>query len=256
MEREGGAFDSKTLSTGFPKLDKILGGGLLPDSNVLVVYDTYSMGWLLPFVVLRERVRMGDFGVIMNTVFPLSALNIELKPIGLDIINEGRNGNLAIIDIFASLYGVNYREDFVFVDRSFDAQTFVPKYTSIYSRILKEKIGERRPLGLDVTLDGLACILGEEKTVRLYQYFMALKEKARVEEKRKRPVNFFLLNRGRVSEKFISWISLYSQYVLEFHSEPGKSSETMFVRKSPLGDFEPLEGKHTFRIRKGKIEIE
>jgi hypothetical protein len=76
-----------------------------------------------------------------------------------------------------------------------------------------------------------------------------------VEEKRKRPVNFFLLNRDRVSEKFISWIALYSQYVLEFHSEPGKSSETMFVRKSPLGDFEPLEGRHTFRIRRGKIEI-
>ncbi len=255
MESEVPSPDNEILSTGFPRLDGILGGGLLPDSNVLVVYSTYSMGWLLPFIVLRERVGMGDFGVIMNTVFPLSALNIELKPVGLDIMTEGRNGNLSIIDIFASLHGVDYGENFVFVDRSIDAQTFVPKYSSIYSRILKEKIDGRRPLGLDVTLDGLALVLGEEKTVRLYQHFMALKEKARVEEKRKRPVNFFLLNRDRVSEKFTSWIALYSQYVLEFQSEPGKSSETLFVRKSPLGDFEPLEGKHTFRIRKGEIEI-
>ncbi|WP_342764666.1 hypothetical protein [Thermococcus sp. Bubb.Bath] len=134
MEREGLAFDDKTLSTGFPKLDEILGGGLLPDSNVLVVYSTYSMGWLLPFAVLRERIKLGDFGVIMNTVFPFSALNIELKPIGLDIIIEGGNRNLAIIDIFASIHGVDYGEDFVLVDKSIDAQTFVPKYISLYSK--------------------------------------------------------------------------------------------------------------------------
>ncbi|MBP1911557.1 RAD55 family ATPase [Thermococcus stetteri] len=244
------------LSTGIPILDDALGGGLLEDSNLLIIYDTYSNGWTLAFEILRNRIKEGDFGVIIDSVLPFTPFKMELGLINFDIEEAGRKGDLAIVDIFSSLYGVEYPLDFVYTDRSMDTSTFIPKYNSLYRVIFRDKIKDRRPVGVDFTVDGLAFLFGEDNFIRMFQNLIALKEKARITEKRKRPVNIFLLNKGRASERLISWISVYSQYVIEFCSSSKTFREKMVIRKSPLPDFKPKEGGYTFWIKEGEIHIE
>ncbi|ASJ02080.1 hypothetical protein A3L09_01765 [Thermococcus profundus] len=244
------------LSTGIPILDEALGGGLLEDSNLLIVYDTYSNGWALAFEMLRNRIGEGDFGVIINSVMPFTPLKMELGLIELDIEEEGRKNNLAIVDIFSSFYGIDYPLDFVYVAKNMDTSTFMPKYSSLYRRLLTERIKDRRPIGVDFTVDGLAFLFGEDNFIRMFQNLIALKEKARISEKRKRPINIFLLNRGRASERLTAWMSAYSQYVIEFCSSPNSMSERMVIRKSPLPGFRPRDGGYSFQVEGGRIYIE
>ncbi|WP_010479336.1 RAD55 family ATPase [Thermococcus zilligii] len=246
----------EVLSTGIPVLDEALGGGLLEDSNLLITYNTYSNGWALAFEILRNRIGEGDFGVILDHVLPLTPLKMKLGMLNFDVEKEGRAGNLAIVDVFSSFHKVDYGEDYVYTDSTLDSATFLPKYLHLYRRILKERIQERRPIGISATVDGLAFLLGEESTIKLFQSLMALKERARMEEKRKRPVNIFLLNRGRASDRLVSWIALYSQYVIEFCSSADSMKEKMVIRKSPLPDFKPREGGYRFWIERGRVIIE
>ena len=246
----------KLLETGIPILDEALGGGLIEDSNFLVVYDTYSNGWALAFEIMRNRMEMGDFGVIIDSVLPVTPLKMELRMLKFDVKKEGRAGNLAILDIFSSFHRLKYEEDYVYTDPTLDSATFLPKYLHLYRRILKERIRDRRPIGIDVTVDSLAFLLGEENTIKLFQNLMALKEKAKMEEKRKRPINIFLLNKGRASDRLVAWIALYSQYAVEFCSSSKSLWERMIIRKSPLPDFKPRENGYSFSLKKGSIIIQ
>ena len=246
----------KVLKTGVPVLDEALGGGILEDTDLLIVYDTYSSGWALAFEIVRNRIAEGDFGVMINSVLPFSSLNVELGSVNFDLTEEGKRGNLVIIDMFASFYRIKYSEDFIYTDETMDASTFLPKYSHLYRRVLAEKIKDRRPIGIDFTIDGMAFLLGEKNFIKIFQNLMAAKEKARLVEKRKRPVNIFLLNRDRISSEVISWIALYSQYVIEFFSSPDSTVEKMIVRKSPLPEFSPRDGGYSFRIEHGRIVIE
>ena len=243
------------LRTGIRAFDEALGGGLLEDSSLLITYDTYSKGWAVAFEIMRNRIAKGDFGVVINSVLPFSSLNIELGAINMDLSEEGRRGNLAIIDMFASFYKVKYTEDFIYTDESMDASVFMPKYQHLYRRLLAEKIRNRRPIGVDLTIDGMAFLLGEVNFIKIFQALMAAKERARLLERRKRPVNIFLLNRDRVSRELISWIALYSQYVVEFFSSEGSAEERMIIRKSPLPSFRPREGGYRFMVSGGSVEI-
>ena len=247
---------TSVLSTGIPLLDEALGGGLLEDSNLLIIYFTNSRGWALGFEILRRRIGMGDFGVILNTVLPMTPFRMELGAINLDVDELGKKGDLAVIDIFSSFYGIRYPEGYVYTDPTMDASTFLPKYSRLYRRVLKERIGDRRPVGLDVAVDGLAFLLGEKNFIRTFQRLMALKEHARISENRKRPLNIFLLNRSRASEELVSWMSLYSQYVIEFQPTEDPGEERLFIRGSPLPNFVPTGDGYVFRLVRGKVEIE
>ncbi|WP_297090409.1 hypothetical protein [Thermococcus sp.] len=242
------------LSTGIQVLDEALGGGLLEDSNLLIVYDRYSKGWALAFEILKNRIALGDFGVIIDSVLPFSALAMELKAVNFDVEAEGKGGNLAIVDLFSSFYGVEYSQGFIYTS-NMDPGTFLPKYERVYRRLLGERIGDRRPVGIDVTIDGLAFLLGTENFISTFQRLMAEKERARITERRKRPLNIFLLNKGRASEKLVSWVSLYSQYVIEFVSPDAPFEERMVIRKSPLPDFNPLKSQYRFRILGGRVVL-
>ena len=246
----------EVLSTGIPLLDKALGGGLLEDSNLLIVYDTYSKGWTLALEIMKRRIEMGDFGVLFDYVLPITPLRMELNAVEFDLDELGRNNDIAVVDIFSSLHGLEYPEDYVYTDPTMNADTFLPKYTKLYYRLLTEKIGDRRPVGIDITIDGFAFLLGENNFIRLFQRMIALKERARISEKRKRPLNIFLLNRSRASEELVSWMALYSQYVIEFQPTGDPSIEKMFIRKSPLPEFEPSVEGYVFRLTKGRVEIE
>lgn len=217
----------RLLSTGIKKLDRAIGGGILPNTNVLILNNTYSTGWAIAFEILKNRVQMEDFGVITNTAVPLSSLEIELIPVGVDIKVLGKRGNLAVIDIFGSLHRIRYNEDFVYSGNHFSVDTFVPKYSMLFDKVA-EKIGDRRVVRVDFTLDGFTFFLGERNTLRIFQKFIALSENEERES-----INIWILNRDRTSRKFLSWISLYAHYVLEVVSREG-IEERLYVRKSPL----------------------
>jgi len=240
------------INTKIPPLDEALGGGLVEDSILLITYDTYSQGWTLAFEILKRRIEEGDFGVIINSVVPLSMLNMELKRIGFDLFEEGEKGNLGIIDIFASFYGIKYRQPYIYYT-DMDQETYFPKFVALYRRMLKERIKDRRPIGIQVTADGFAFLIGEERELRNIQKNLATKENALLHEKRKRPINITLLNRDRASQRYLSWLSLYSQYQIEFRPQEGKLEEKMFIRKSPLPNFKPTT--RMFKLENGKISI-
>ncbi|WP_297510178.1 hypothetical protein [Thermococcus sp.] len=246
----------KVLSTGIPLLDEALGGGLLEDSNLLIIYDTYSRGWALGFEIMRRRIDMGDFGVILDSVLPITPLRMELGAINFDIDRLGNERKITVIDIFSSFHGLKYPEDYIYTDPTMDASTFLPKYDKLYKRVLRERIGDRRPVGIDVTVDGMAFLLGEKNFIRVFQRLMALKERARIAEKRKRPINILLLNKNRASEELVSWMALYSQYVIEFEPAESPGEDRLFVRGSPLPEFIPSEKGYIFRLIRGRVEIE
>jgi len=179
-------------------------------------------------------------------------LNLELKRINFDLNEKGENGDLGIIDIFASFYGINYQQPYVYYE-NMDRETYLPKFMNLYRKMLKERIKDRRPIGIQVTADGFAFLLGEEIELRNLQKNLAEKEKALLYEKRKRPINITLLNRDRVSSRYISWLSLYSQYQIDFSSQEGEVEEKMIVRKAPSPNFKPAT--YTFKIENGKIII-
>ncbi|NJE25653.1 hypothetical protein E3E22_03255 [Thermococcus sp. MV5] len=242
----------KLIKTNISSLDETLGGGLIEDSILLITYDTYSQGWTLGFEILRNRIKEGDFGVIINSVVPLSMLNLELKRIGFDLFEEGEKNRLGVIDIFASFYGIEYPQPYVFYEKM-DPETYLPKVMGIYRKMLKKQIKDRRPIGIQVTADGFAFLIGEEAEIRNLHKNLAAKENALIHEKRKRPINITLLNRDRVSQRFLSWISLYSQYQIDFSSQEGQVEEKMFIRKSPLPKFKPTT--RIFKLKNGRIKI-
>ncbi|MDK2782851.1 MAG: hypothetical protein PWQ32_440 [Thermococcaceae archaeon] len=242
----------EVIKTNIPKLDEAFGGGLLEDSILLITYDTYSQGWALAFEIIRNRIKEGDFGVIVNSVLPLSMLNMELKRVSFNIFEEGEKGNLGVIDVFASFYGIKYNQPYIYYT-DMDPETYFPKFVTLYRRLLEERIKDRRPIGIQLTADGFAFLLGEERELRNFQKNLAEKENALLHEKRKRPINIMLLNRDRVSNRYISWLSLYSQYQIDFSSQEGEVEEKMIVRKAPSPNFKPAT--YTFKIENGKIII-
>jgi len=245
----------EVLSTGIPLLDEALGGGFLEDSNLLIIYNTYSQGWALGFEILRRRIDMGDFGVILDSVLPITPLRMELGAINFNIDEFGSRNDLAVIDLFSSFHSLKYPEGYVYTDPTMNVDTFIPKYSQLYYRVLNERIGDRRPVGIDITVDGLAFLLGEKNFIRAFQRLMALKERAKISERRKRPLNILLLNKSRASEQLVSWMALYSQYVIEFQPTENPGVEKMFVRSSPLPDFEPSAEGYVFRLIRGRVEI-
>ncbi|ASJ05559.1 MULTISPECIES: P-loop NTPase family protein [Thermococcus] len=240
------------IKTGIDELDSMLGGGILDDSLVLVIYDTNSFGWVLGVEVFRSLVGRNGFGVVTNYSFPLSLLQKYGRMLGFDVKKLGESRDMAIIDVFSAVNGIISDLPFVYSPGEIDASTYLPKMVSVYYEILGE-IGERKPIGLTITLDGFAYLFGEESTMKLLQKNLVMKESARISEHRKRPVNIFLLNRDRVSERFISWISQYSEHIIEFSHGEAPGVEKMVVRKSLLPDFEPCTAE--FRFSRGKIRI-
>ena len=87
------------LSTGIKRLDDALGGGLLEDSIILIVYDTYSLGWGLGMKIMENRMKEGDFGVIINNSMPVTLMEMEFNGIGFDLRNYGESGDLDILDM-------------------------------------------------------------------------------------------------------------------------------------------------------------
>lgn len=242
----------KVFPTGISELDSMLGGGLLDDSVLLVTYDMHSFGWVLAVKVFKSLVDRNGFGVVTNYSLPYSLLAKYSGLAGFTLDDAGREGRLAIIDVFGAVNNVKIDRPYVFYPSGLDASTFLPKMVNMYYRIL-EHLGDRKPIGITIGIDGFASLFDEETVIRLFRRNMIMKERAKFTEERKRPINIMLLNKDRVSKSFISWISHYSEHIIDFEPTRKPGLERIIVRKSLLPEFEPSTAE--FVYSRGEIKI-
>jgi len=242
----------KVFPTGINELDSMLGGGLLDDSMMLVTYDMHSFGWVLAVEVFKALVDRGGFGVVTNYSLTYSLLSKYAGLAGFSIEDAGREKRLAIIDVFGAVNNVRMECPYIFYPSELDASTFLPKMVETYYRILK-LVGDRKPIGITIGVDGFASLFNEDTVIRLIRRNMILKEKAKFSEKRQRPINILLLNKDRVSKFFISWVSHYSEHIIDFEPTSKPGLERIIVRKSLLPDFEPSTAE--FVYSRGRIKI-
>jgi len=239
----------RVFKTGIPELDSMLGGGIIQDGVLLLIYGTGSYGWALGVEVFRRFLERDWFGVVTDYSFPFGLLCKYAYAVRFDIPSLGRSNRLAVIDIFDSVNGVPVNEDFVYSVGSVDGSTFLPKILALYRNLIA---GKKKRIGISITLDGFVGIFGEETGMKILQRNMALKESA-PRDSGEDILNVFLLNRDRVSSRFLAWISQYAEHIVEFQSLGRPGIERMLVRKSLLPEFEPVEA--LFRFRKERIEI-
>jgi hypothetical protein len=240
------------IKTGIKSLDDMLGGGILDDSVVLIIYDTYSLGWSLAIELFKGFLERDCFGVVTSYSLPLSMLEKYADMLGFDVEGQGEMSNLVVLDIFGAVNGIPPTRPFVRSPGSVDSSTFLPKVSALYYEVLRDA-GSRKPVGLTVALDGFATMFGEDSAMKLFQRNIAMKEMARASEDRPRPINLMLLNKDRVSKRFLSWMSHYSEHIIEFEPTDVPGREKLLVRKSLLPDFEP--GVAEFMFSRGKARV-
>ncbi len=216
-------------------MDHAVGGGIVRGSSLLVIYDSFSLGWAMPFKILKYQLSKGYLGVIINYNLPLPKLILRGKSVGLDIEEEGKKGNLIIIDVFGSKYDFHYPGDYIYRIEVFNPETYIPKLEHIYREIFK-KTSKTGVVEFVFSVDGMAFEIGEDRTVKLIKRLLSNKT-----INGRHLFSIYLLNRDRVSMEFLSWNIEFNDYVIEFLSERNdhEISEQMYVLKSPLFEFEP-----------------
>jgi len=237
----------RVFKTGIGFLDKMLGGGLIEGGSLLVVYNTGSHGWVLGVEVFKQFLLRGWYGVVTNYSLPYSLLKKYALSVRFPIESFGMEGKLAIVDVFGSVNDIRTDDPFVYSLGTVDGTTFLPKMVALYSTLIKDK---PQRIGISVTMDGFVEVFGEETGIRILKKNMAIKERY---SSANGAINVLLINRDRVSGRFLSWLSQYSEHIVEFRPTQRPGVETLYVIKSLLPDFEPSTG--VFRFKKGTIEI-
>ena len=239
----------KVFKTGINSLDEMLGGGIIEDGILLVVYNTGSYGWALGVEVFRAFLSRGWFGVITDYSLPFCLIKKYATAVRFAIQTLGRENRLAVIDVFGSVNGIQPKEPFVYSLGQIDGSTFLPKILALYKKMIE---GRPKRIGITVTVDGFVEIFGENTGMKILKRNMALKENF-PRSKGEEVLNIFLVNRDRVSPRFLSWLSQYAEHIVEFKPTSRPGVEEIRVVKSLLPDFEPSRG--IFKFKKGRVEI-
>ncbi|NJE06162.1 hypothetical protein E3E36_08415 [Thermococcus sp. M36] len=227
--------DMRVLTSGIGGIDQAVGGGVVRGSSMLFIYDSFSLGWMLPFMMMKHQISEGTFVVIINYNLPLHKLILRARSVEFDIEKEGKAGNLAVIDVFGSRYSYSYPGDYVYRIEGFNPETYIPKLEQIYREIFK-KVDKKNVMDFVFSLDGMAFELGEGRSIKLIRHLLS-----NGIINGRHLFSIYLLNRDRVSLEFLSWNIEFSDYILEFSSKRTDHEiiEHMYVLKSPLLKFEP-----------------
>jgi len=239
----------RVFKTGIDPLDRMLGGGLMDDGILLIVYDTGSYGWALGVEVFRRFLEAGWFGVVVDYSLPYSLLVKYGLAVGFPLEELGKEGKLAVVDVFGSVNGVEIDLPFVYSLGHVDSGTYLPKMLALYSKVVANR---PKRIGMTVTLDGFVEIFGEENAMRILKKNMAIRESAG-RPRHEGVLNIFLINRDRVTRRFLAWVSQFAEHIVKLSPSAWPGVEEIFVVKSLLPEFEPLSG--TFIYKKGRIEL-
>ena len=238
----------QVVTSGIDHIDAAIGGGIIKGSGFLVLYDSFSSGWTLPFRILKRQIDRGVLGVFINYNLPLSRLLLRARSAGLDIEAEGKRGNLFVIDVFGSKYGSsNGSGGYVYTIGGFNPETYIPKLEQIYEDMFS-RTDRTEAVDFLFSLDGMALELGEGLSIKLIRRLLS----NHVINGR-RLFSLYLLGVDRVSREFLSWNVEFSDYVIEFSSrkEGDGIYEEMYIIRSPLPQFEPRAYRYGVRFPGG-----
>lgn len=246
------------MPSGITLIDNLFKERFLPNSSITIIYDAFSLAWAISFAILANKLKEGAFGVILNYNMPIKKLFRLAEFVGLNLKEEVKKGNVAIIDVFGSRYGSRFDMKNIFYLDIVDPETINPKIELIYSE-LRPYFTNREIIRLVYTLDGVSLMFGENATLKLLNQTIASREKDAPNS-----ILILPLNRDIVSQRFVAWVTSISDYIIIGSSkieEEGLSERLHFI-KSPVEDFEPCtyrfwttKGRSVERLKVKKLNL-
>ena len=100
------------IITGIPGLDEIIGGGFPKGTNILVCGGSGTGKTIFCTQFLVEGIKKGEPGIFITLEERTSDLREEMLPLGWDLAEYERNGDLIIIDAASSRINLPSTEEF------------------------------------------------------------------------------------------------------------------------------------------------
>ena len=221
----------------YDELDEVMGGGLSQGSAMAILYDTYSFAQYFALHILAKRIKKGDLGIVSNYSYPIGRLIRGAQFAGLDLISEGKKGNLFVIDYFSSRYGIPPQHPFVYTfSGHVGEETLNPKTFLIYQEKVLPNLNDRLLVRVVYTLDGLAFFFGENTALKLLYFDLA-----KFMDMFPNSVTILLVNKDAVSKHFVARVVDISDYVIDFKSQVTKKGivEDVIISKALTPEFSP-----------------
>ncbi|NJE49529.1 hypothetical protein [Thermococcus sp. 9N3] len=235
-------------------INELIGGSMENGSVMSILYDAYSLGWVLGFEVFRALLDEGFFGVIHNYSLPVPRLVSRASFVGLNIPKLAKKDSLRIVDIFGSRYGIPPADSYVIKVDNPSEDTLTPKIEKVYRDVIYPISGGRGIIKLIYTLDGAVIMFGERPTLRLLNSEVAFLARESVS---RRISTILLLNTDVVSERLVAWVSSISDTMVAFRSSIREDTlvERMLILKTPSPSFEPTTYEFRLSTRNGKVHL-
>ncbi|ASJ00975.1 hypothetical protein [Thermococcus gorgonarius] len=229
---------------------------ITPGTTVSFIYETYSMSWELPLVLIKYHIENGNAAVISNYSRPVGHLFRDLKILGMNVKEVIKEDRLFIIDVFGSRHRIIEGGKNIFYLDSVEPETLNPKIWRIYEENIIPRIKDKWLLRVIYPLHGVVHFAGEEPTIKIMsqviaKYSLNLPNSTMV----------LVFNRDTVSKNFTAWTVELSDYVFLSKVFLGKGAieEHLYFLKAPVPGFKPKEyrliktgkrGSGMFRIKK------
>ncbi|NJE07612.1 hypothetical protein E3E31_03580 [Thermococcus sp. M39] len=225
------------IKTGLREIDEALRGGLINRGTLLISYDKRSLGWILGLKIFKNLINYGAVGIILSTTLPLSKLKLRAKYLGIDIEQEGKKGNLYVIDLFGSRYEIPQAEPYVYQINDWHDETALPKLIRLYREVASKVPKNKLIVVIVATLEGLYHEFGEDFMNKAIKASLASFEKGELKELN--IITISLLNRGAVPDIINAWLYSINDQVIEFtsHITPEGFEESILILKSSIPGF-------------------
>lgn len=221
------------ISTGIPKLDERLGGGILDNSTVVIAHQTgfrYTefINWMMPIKTGREfYVVLVDYIRPVEELLHIAAVR-EFK--GKEIKNEGgliSYDRLRIINCFSS----EVDEKFLYNDhvQTLDEPFNVDKLFSMMRNVRENLPEDVWVIWVFWSLTDLSIVLSEDEITRFFRRVTRL-------HKQYNDLAFYLMNIDAHSKKFRAIISQLVDVLIDFKIEETEEKLRNYIQvvKSPF----------------------